>query len=207
MGRRVWLRQVAATAAALFGQPRLLPAAQPPPGPIRVHIWCEGSASRAVYPEDIDGTLAQDLRTRPGMAVSTSRLDDPDCGLPDSQLDATDVLVWWGRLRHDELSDTRCAAVVDRIRAGRLGLVALHTSFASKPFRALMGTSCSPGGWRMDGRPERVEVASPSHPIGQASSPSSSPGRRSSPSRSPSRSPSASSSSPAGIRVRPSAAA
>ena len=171
MGRRACLRWAAgALAATWLSHPR--PArAQPPDAPIRVHLWSEGTASRSVYPDDIDGALASDLRQRSDMVVTTGRLDDPDAGLPDAILDASDTLVWWGRLRHEDVPDARAAAVVERVRAGRLGLLALHTSFASKPFRALMGTTCAPNAWRIDGRPEHVQVADPNHPIARGVAP------------------------------------
>src|SRR5205807_2265982 len=82
-----------------------------------------------------------------------------------------DVLIWWGHLRHDEVSDDRAAAVAKRVREGRLGLVVLHSSCASKPFRKLMKTSCEPGGWRQDGRPEHVKVVAPDHPIARGVAP------------------------------------
>jgi trehalose utilization protein len=98
-------------------------------------------------------------------AVSRARLADSNAGLSDADLDNTDVLVWWGRLRHDDVPDDRAKAIARRVREGRLGLIALHASCASKPFRELMGMPCEPGGWREDGRPEFVKVAAPEHPI------------------------------------------
>ena len=56
-------------------------------------------------------------------------------------------------------------AIADRVRAGKLGFVALHASYASKPFRDLLGPACAPRAWREDGRPEKVEVKAPDHPI------------------------------------------
>jgi trehalose utilization protein len=132
---------------------------------VRVLVWSEGTAPRSVYPDDVDGAIASDLKTRPGLSVRTARLSDPEAGLTDAHLDATDVLVWWGRLRHDDVPEDRASSIVQRVREGRLGLVALHGSCASKPFRGLMGTSCEPGAWREDGEPEHVVVRSPDHPI------------------------------------------
>jgi trehalose utilization protein len=136
-----------------------------------VLVWSENTAPHAIYPDDIDGAIGDDLRKRPGLTVARARIDDPEAGLSDASLDATDVLIWWGRLRHDEVPDARAAAVVERVRAGKLGLVALHASFGSKPFQALMGTACEPGGWRMDGRPEHVRIEAPNHPIARGVSP------------------------------------
>jgi trehalose utilization protein len=97
--------------------------------------------------------------------VARARLNDPASGLADAALDATDVLIWWGRLRHDDVPADRASAVVRRVREGRLALLALHSSCGSKPFKDLMGTSCEPSGWREDGRPEHVTIQTPDHPI------------------------------------------
>jgi trehalose utilization protein len=140
-------------------------------GRVRVRVWCEGTARRSVYPDDIDGALAQHLGRRPELGVARSRLSEPAAGLSDAALDATDVLVWWGRLRHDEVPADRAAEVIARVRAGRLGFVALHASCASKPFRGLMGMSCEPSGWREDGRPEHILVNDPDHPVARGVAP------------------------------------
>ena len=152
-----------AGAAGLLGWPGRVPGQAP--APVRVRVWCEGTASRSVYPQDIDGALSDDLQRRPNVTVARARLDDPDAGLSDASLDATDVLIWWGRIRHDDLPDDRARAVVERVKAGRLGLVALHGSYASKPFQMLMGTTCEPRTWREDGRSEHVTIKAPDHPI------------------------------------------
>ena len=183
LDRRRFLRQSAGLglgAAGLLGTLTTAKAQESPTksGPVRVRVWCEGTAPPSVYPEDVDGALGEDLARRPGLAVARARLADPDAGLSDADLDATDVLIWWGRLRHDDVPDDRAGAVVDRVRAGRLGLVALHASYASKPFRGLMGTPCEPGGWREDGRPERVESGPPTTRSPAASPRSPSPDRR-----------------------------
>ena len=180
LDRRSFARQATlAGVAAALGWPS--PGAQaqspsrppetPAPGPARLRVWCEGTARKEVYPEDVDGALADHLGRLPGVRIARSRLDDPHSGLADADLDATDALIWWGRLRHDDLPADRARAVVDRVRAGKLGLVALHASCGSKPFRELMGTSCEPAGWRDDGHPERIEVRDPSHPIARGVAP------------------------------------
>jgi trehalose utilization protein len=162
--RRKFVRQLAAISAAAWASAASAQTQQAPK-PIRVRIWCEGTAPRDVYPKDVDGALGDDLAKRKGFDVSRARLGDPDAGLSDAQLDATDTLIWWGRLRHDELPEARAKAIAERVKAGTLGFVALHGSYASKPFIALMGKPCAPRSWRDDGRPERVIVKAPDHPI------------------------------------------
>jgi trehalose utilization protein len=170
LGRRSFLKSSALAGIAAVGWNGVRPL-RADGERLRVRVWCEGTAPRAVYPNDIDGAVADHLGKHPGVAVSRARLSDPSAGLSDEALDATDVLVWWGHLRHDEVPDGRAAAVAERVQMGRLGLVALHSSCASKPFQRLMKTSCEPGGWRQDGRPEHVNVVTPGHPIARGVAP------------------------------------
>lgn len=168
--RRAFARRVAATAAGFWSiageaQGGVAPAPSAATVPVRVRIWSEGTAPRSVYPGDIDGAIGDSLRRAGGWKVTQSRLGDPGSGLTDRDLDATDVLIWWGRLRHADLKDHRAQAIADRVRAGRLGFVALHASCGSKPFQELMGCPCEPSGWREDGKAERVVVQSPGHAI------------------------------------------
>jgi trehalose utilization protein len=74
-------------------------------------------------------------------------------------------------MRHGDVPDARAAAIARRVREGRLGLVALHASCASKPFQALMGMACGPDGWREDGSPEHVAVQAPDHPMARGVGP------------------------------------
>jgi len=64
-------------------------------------------------------------------------------------------------------------ATVDRVQErvlNGMGLIVLHSGHFSKPFRRLMGTSCSLR-WREAGEHERVWVVKPSHPIAQGVGP------------------------------------
>lgn len=141
-------------------------------GTVRVRIWCEGGTISSAYPDGVDVALADGLAKRPDLVVSRGGLDDDAAGLGDASLDETDVLLWWGRARHDEVPDDRAQAVAARVREGRLGLVALYASCGSKPFRLLMDSmSCEPGSWREDGRPEFIAVKAPDHPIAAGVSP------------------------------------
>ena len=139
---------------------------------VRVTVWSEFRQERsdepvkAVYPDGIHAAIAAGLRADAAdLEVRTATLDEPEHGLTDAVLAATDVLTWWGHVAHDEVSD----AVVDRVHARVLdgmGLVVLHSGHFSRIFRRLMGTSCDLK-WREDGRRERLWVVDPSHPIAE----------------------------------------
>jgi trehalose utilization protein len=176
LDRRSFVRRAAATGLVSVGSWGLsLSAARAGGGPggrpVRILLWCEGTARRSVYPRDIDGALGEFLERRPAVSVRRARLSDPAAGLGDEALDWADVVIWWGRRRHDDVPAARAAAVVARVKAGQLGFVALHGACASQPFRALMGTACEPARWREDGQPEHITVAAPGHPIARGVGP------------------------------------
>lgn len=136
--------------------------------PIRVTVWNEGRHElknpevARIYPEGIHGALAQGLRAA-GMDVRTATQDQPDHGLTDEVLANTDVMLWWGHLAHQEVSDAIVDKVQQRVLEG-MGLIALHSAHFSKIFKRLMGTTCNLK-WREIGEHERVWVVNPAHPI------------------------------------------
>ena len=94
----------------------------------------------------------------------TATLDEPEHGLTEEVLAATDVLTWWGHAAHDLVQDTVVDRVHQRVLKG-MGLVALHSGHHSKIFRKLMGTSCSLRWRELETENERIWVVKPGHPI------------------------------------------
>ena len=118
---------------------------------------------RAVYPEGIHGSLAAELAQGANWNIRTATLEQPENGLPQSIIDSTDVLIWWGHQAHGDVDDE----TVERVRNavfGGMGFIALHSAHYSKPFKRLMGTECGLI-WREDSLHERIWVIDPSHPI------------------------------------------
>ena len=136
----------------------------------RVTIWNEyrqersDDRVRAVYPDGIHAALAEGL-TQAGFDVRVATLDEPEHGLTDEVLAATDVLTWWGHAAHGEVRDEIVERVQQRVLTG-MGLVVLHSGHRSKIFRRLMGTSCDLK-WREAAEHQRVWVVDPAHPIAQ----------------------------------------
>ena len=97
------------------------------------------------------------------LQVKTATLQDPEHGLSEQALDATDVLVWWGHAAHGKVDPKVVDRVLGRVWEG-MGFIALHSSHYSRPFMRLMGTSCSIT-WREAGEKERLWVCNPGHPI------------------------------------------
>ncbi len=134
----------------------------------RVTVWNENRhekknpAVASLYPHGIHGAIAGALKGA-NLEVRTATLDEPDHGLGGDVLDNTDVLVWWGHLAHDDVSDATVERVKARVLEG-MGFVALHSAHFSKPFKALMGTTCDLK-WREANDRERLWVVAPGHPI------------------------------------------
>ncbi|MBW5445327.1 trehalose utilization protein ThuA [Cohnella sp. CFH 77786] len=135
---------------------------------MRVTIWNEYIHERtdpkvaAVYPRGIHEALAAGIGPY-GFRIRTATLDQPEHGLTKEVLTGTDVLIWWGHLAHERVSDE----IVNRIQARVLdgmGLIVLHSGHRSKIFQKLMGTTCDLK-WREDAERERLWVVDPAHPI------------------------------------------
>ena len=133
-----------------------------------VTIWNEYRHEREkqevarIYPKGIHEAIANCLR-REGFAVSTATLDEPEHGLTEEHLGATDVLIWWGHMAHEDVQEFIVDRVQQRVLEG-MGLIVLHSSHFSKIFKRLMGTSCDLT-WRESGEKERLWVVNPGHPI------------------------------------------
>ena len=81
--------------------------------PIRVLVWGENyhekhdAIPQRIYPDTIHGTIAAGVRRVLGddVVVETATLDDDEHGLTEERLARTDVLIWWGHVRHDDVAD------------------------------------------------------------------------------------------------------
>ncbi len=136
---------------------------------INVTIWNEyfheqeNERIREVYPDGIHGAIAQKLSEMGDYNITVATLDMPEHGLTDEVLDNTDVLLWWGHAKHNDVSDEIAEKVKNRVLDG-MGFIPLHSAHFSKPFKLLMGTVCR-SKWRENDEKERIWVIEPSHPI------------------------------------------
>ena len=139
---------------------------------IRVTVWNEflherqDAEIREIYPEGMHGAIASYLEDLLGFDVKTATLGEPEHGLTDDVLGETDVLVWWGHISHDEVSDAVVERVYHRVVSEGMGLIVLHSAHFSKIFRRLLGTPCDLK-WREAGEKERLWVVAEGHPIAE----------------------------------------
>ena len=136
---------------------------------IRVLVWNEfmhektKETVKEIYPAGIHEAIAEFLGNEDDIEVKTAYLDQENCGITKEILDTTDVIIWWGHMLHDKVPDEIAAMVRDAVLDG-MGAIFLHSAHHSKPFKALMGTSCNLA-WRESGDSELVWVIDPAHPI------------------------------------------
>jgi trehalose utilization protein len=136
---------------------------------IRVTVWNEyrhesqNPAVTAIYPQGMHETIAAAIRTQADMEARTAILDQPEHGLTEDVLNNTDVLIWWGHMAHEEVSDEIVERVYWRVLNG-MGLICLHSAHFSKIFKKLMGTTCNLK-WRVTNDKERLWVVEQGHPI------------------------------------------
>jgi len=136
---------------------------------VRVLVWNEfrhertEGAACTVYPHGIHTAIADGLQARGGVAVRTATQDEPEHGLTEEVVAATDVLIWWGHIAQQDVRDDVVARVQRRVLEG-MGMILLHASLGAKIFKALLGTSGTHT-WREAGEKERLWNVAPAHPI------------------------------------------
>ena len=102
---------------------------------IRVLVWDEQQpAQKKAYTNFLGNQIATYLRTLPELKVTSVAITDPEQGLTDDAINNADVLIWWGHAKHGEVNDAKAKQIVDRIKEGKLSLIALHSAHWAKPF-------------------------------------------------------------------------
>lgn len=139
--------------------------------PIRVIVWGENRHEqmqenvRAIYPDGMHAAIAAGIRENLGdnVEIRFALLDEPEHGLPEAALAATDVVVWWGHAAHGEVADEVVERLHRHVLSG-MGLIVLHSAHLSRIFVKLMGTTCNLR-WRSEHDRELIWTVDPTHPI------------------------------------------
>lgn len=134
---------------------------------IRVTVWDENlqeqeEAVKKVYPDGIRAVIGNALKNNPEIEVRLCHAQMPEFGLTDQVLEETDVLIWWAHKTHKTLPDELAEKIKQQVWRG-MGFIPLHSAHLSKPFLALMGTTCSLKYRYVD--TARIWITSPFHPI------------------------------------------
>lgn len=141
---------------------------------VRVLVWDENPphAPKEVYPDSINGAVAQGLNTlgEDKILADVASLEEPEQGVTEERLAATDVLVWWGHARHGEVTEETAQRVFRHVHERGMGLICLHSAHYSKILQWVLACPGHlKGGWRVSDPPdtEEITVCAPRHPIAQ----------------------------------------
>ncbi|WP_227935513.1 ThuA domain-containing protein [Alkalihalobacillus deserti] len=126
-----------------------------------IHEQTEPDVAK-IYPKGIHTAIAKGLQPY-NFNIRTATFQQAEHGLTNEVLHQTDVLIWWGHLAHEEVTDEIVERIYQRVLSG-MGLIVLHSGHFSKIFKKLMGTSCDLK-WREADERERLWVVDPAHPI------------------------------------------
>lgn len=132
----------------------------------RVLVWSEGTAPEEVYPNGINSAIAAHLNEHGDLIARAVGIEEEEQGVSDDRLEWADALLWWGHLRHDDVTDETVDRIEEAVTEDGLGFVSLHSAHYARPFKRLIGESGDLGDVRtVEGETERLEVRSPDHPI------------------------------------------
>jgi trehalose utilization protein len=108
---------------------------------IHVLVWDEQQPLQSqVYDNFLGNEILNRLKsTSNNFELRSVNLNDSQQGLSNENLDWADVLIWWGHRRHDEISkETAQRKIINRIKAGTLNVIFLHSAHFSTPFMEAM---------------------------------------------------------------------
>ncbi len=60
---------------------------------------------KQIYPDGIHMTIKRNLSQYGDFKIRTAILDSPEHGLTAEAISAIDVMLWWGHIAHEEVSD------------------------------------------------------------------------------------------------------
>ena len=90
----------------------------------------EDDACARVYPDGIHAVLADFIQKGIECNIRTFTVDDVNEKLTDEVLDDTDVILWWGHMAHDAVTDETAERVRAHVVNG-MGAVFLHSGHDS----------------------------------------------------------------------------
>lgn len=108
---------------------------------INVLIWDERQDKQAeAYENYLGNEIAKRLQPmEEDFEIRSVGIDDPEQGLTAENLDWANVVIWWGHVRHWEISpETAQRKIIKRLKQGNLDLIFLHSAHWATPFMEAM---------------------------------------------------------------------
>ena len=131
---------------------------------VKALVWSELTEPKDVYPDGINGAIAEHLNSTGDIEAKVVQLSDPDQGVSAADLEWADVLLWWGHQKHRDVTDETIARIEKAVKEDGMGYFAIHSAHYSRGLITLLEDKCGLGGVG-DGGAETIKVVMPDHPI------------------------------------------
>ncbi|MEC7881614.1 MAG: ThuA domain-containing protein [Verrucomicrobiota bacterium] len=106
---------------------------------INVLIWDEQQqVSKKVYPNYPGNFIANYLKQNSTLNITSANINQPQQGLSTEALNKADVLIYWGHVRHRDITESKSQEIVDLVKSGKLDFIALHSAHWAVPFMVAM---------------------------------------------------------------------
>ncbi len=108
---------------------------------IRVVVWDERQPKqKEAYPDFLGNQIAKALEQNPHISVQSVSIDDAAQGLSNEVLENCEVMIWWGHVRHTEISMETSERLIEQVKQGKMHMIFLHSAHWANPFMAAMNT-------------------------------------------------------------------
>jgi len=106
---------------------------------INVLVWDEQQpVPKKLYPNFPGNYIADYLNKNPKLNVTSANINQPEQGLSTKALNDADVLIYWGHVRHRDISEAKSQEIINLVKDGKLDFVVLHSAHWAVPFMVAM---------------------------------------------------------------------
>lgn len=132
---------------------------------INVKIWSELTEPKEIYTHGINQFIADFLNKEKDVNATTANLDNIVTTINEQTLTNTDVLIWFGHKKHEDVPDNIGRLIKKFVNEKGMGLIALHSAHFSKPFKMTLNCSGSWQSYKEDMGPEKMIIIDHKHAI------------------------------------------
>jgi trehalose utilization protein len=106
---------------------------------INVLVWDEQQqVSKKIYPNFPGNFIADHLKQNPKLNITSANINQSQQGLSTKALNSADVLIYWGHVKHRDISESKSQEIADLVKNGKLDFIVLHSAHWAVPFMVAM---------------------------------------------------------------------
>ena len=106
---------------------------------INVLVWDEQQqVSNKIYPNFPGNFIADHLKKNPKLNIISANINHSQQGLSTKALNKADVLIYWGHVKHRDISESKSQEIANLVKSGKLNFIVLHSAHWAVPFMVAM---------------------------------------------------------------------